>query len=156
MTTAAIVLLQVLLMVALAPLWNGVVAALKARLQMRHGPPVLQRYRDLFKLAGKETVLSEHASPLARVAPYVVLGAAVTLCTWTPVLTTQPGLAFAGGVLYLVHVSLAALLPPNGRAIPSLQEARSRTLSAFRRAAVARAAGLASASSTARASTGGE
>ncbi|MCC6649968.1 MAG: NADH-quinone oxidoreductase subunit H, partial [Candidatus Eisenbacteria bacterium] len=64
-----LVIAQTLLLVALAPMWNGVVGALKARLQMRIGPPVLQRYRDLFKLSGKETVLTEDASPLARVSP---------------------------------------------------------------------------------------
>ena len=105
---AGAIVLQTVLLVALAPLWNGVVGRLKARLQMRRGLPVLQRYRDLFKLAGKETVLSEHASPLARVTPYLMIGAAVTLCTWTPVLTTRPGLAFAGDLVMTVAL-LAAM-----------------------------------------------
>jgi formate hydrogenlyase subunit 4 len=134
---AAIVLVQVLLMVALAPLWNGVVGAIKARLQMRHGPPVLQRYRDLFKLASKETVLSEHASPLARVAPYLVLGAAVTLCTWTPVLTTQPGLAFAGDLVMTVallaamRVLLALLALEAGTTFGGMAASRHLALSAL-------------------------
>lgn len=105
---AGAIVLQTVLLVALAPLWNGVVGRLKARLQMRRGLPVLQRYRDLIKLAGKETVLSEHASPLARVTPYLMIGAAVTLCTWTPVLTTRPGLAFAGDLVMTVAL-LAAM-----------------------------------------------
>jgi len=71
MRALALVLVQTALLVALAPLWNGIVSALKARLQMRRGAPVLQRYRDLFKLARKETVLSEDASPLARVARFI-------------------------------------------------------------------------------------
>lgn len=137
MTVAATVLLQVLLLVALAPLWGGVVARIKARLQMRRGLPVLQRYRDLFKLAGKETVLSEHASPLARVAPYLVLGAAVTLCTWTPVITTRPGLSFAGDLVMTVallaamRVLLALLALEAGTTFGGMAASRHLALSAL-------------------------
>lgn len=137
MTVAVTVLLQVLLLVAIAPLWGGVVGRIKARLQMRRGLPVLQRYRDLLKLAGKETVLSEHASPLARVAPYLVLGAAVTLCTWTPVLTTRPGLSFAGDLVMTVallaamRVLLALLALEAGTTFGGMAASRHLALSAL-------------------------
>jgi formate hydrogenlyase subunit 4 len=134
---AALVIGQTLLLVALAPLWNGVVGRIKAHLQMRRGLPVLQRYRDLIKLAGKETVLSEHASPLARVAPYLVLGAAVTLCTWTPVLSTQPGLGFAGDLVMTVallaamRVLLALLALEAGTTFGGMAASRHLALSAL-------------------------
>lgn len=134
---AGAIVLQTVLLVALAPLWSGVVARLKARLQMRRGLPVLQRYRDLLKLAGKETVLSEHASPLARVAPYLMLGAAVTLCTWTPVLTTRPGLAFAGDLVMTVallaamRVLLALLALEAGTTFGGMAASRHLALSAL-------------------------
>lgn len=134
---ALVVVLQTLLIVALAPLWNGVVGRIKARLQMRRGLPVLQRYRDLFKLAGKETVLSEHASPLARVAPYAMIGAAVTLCAWTPVVTTQPGLAFAGDLVMTVallaamRVLLALLALEGGTTFGGMAASRHLALSAL-------------------------
>ena len=134
---ALVVVLQTLLIVALAPLWNGVVGRIKARLQMRRGLPVLQRYRDLVKLAGKETVLSEHASPLARVSPYVMVGAAVTLCAWTPVVTTQPGLAFAGDLVMTVallaamRVLLALLALEAGTTFGGMAASRHLALSAL-------------------------
>jgi formate hydrogenlyase subunit 4 len=134
---ALVVVLQTLLIVALAPLWNGVVGRIKARLQMRRGLPVLQRYRDLVKLAGKETVLSEHASSLARVAPYVMIGAAVTLCAWTPVVTTQPGLAFAGDLVMTVallaamRVLLALLALEAGTTFGGMAASRHLALSAL-------------------------
>ncbi len=137
MTTALVVVLQTVLVVALAPLWNGVVGRLKAHLQMRRGLPVLQRYRDLFKLAGKETVLSEHASPLARVAPYLAVGAAVTLCTWTPVVTTAPGLAFAGdrvmtvALLAVMRELLALLALEAGTTFGGMAASRHLALSAL-------------------------
>jgi formate hydrogenlyase subunit 4 len=134
---AGAILLQTLLIVAVAPLWAGVVARIKARLQMRRGQPVLQRYRDLFKLAGKETVLTELASPLARVAPYLILGAAVTLCTWTPVLTTTPGLGFAGDLVMTVallaamRVLLALLALEAGTTFGGMSASRHLALSAL-------------------------
>jgi formate hydrogenlyase subunit 4 len=39
------------LMLALAPLLTGLVRKVKARLQARRGPPLLQPYRDLVRLA---------------------------------------------------------------------------------------------------------
>ncbi len=131
------VVLQTVLIVALAPLWNGVVARLKARLQMRRGAPVLQGYRDLFRLAGKETVLSEQASPLARVAPYLLVGAAVTICAWTPVVTTSPGLAFAGDLVMTVallaamRVLLALLALEAGTTFGGMGASRHLALSAL-------------------------
>ena len=137
MRALVLVLVQTALLVALAPLWNGVVSALKARLQMRRGAPVLQRYRDLFKLARKETVLSEDASPLARVAPYMVLGAALAICTWTPVLSTQPGLGFAGdrvmtvALLAAMRVLLALLALEAGTTFGGMAASRHIALSAL-------------------------
>ncbi len=128
---------QTLLLLALAPLWNGVVAAIKARLQMRPGPPLLQRYRDLFKLAGKETVLSADASPLAHVAPYAILGAAGAVCTWTPVLSTHPALGFAGDLVMTValfaamRVLLALLALEAGTTFGGMAASRHLALSAL-------------------------
>ena len=132
-----LVVAQTLLLVALAPLWNGVVGAIKARLQMRVGPPVLQRYRDLFKLSGKETVLTEDASALARVSPYLVLGAALAICTWTPVLTTQAGMGFAGDLVMTVallaamRVLLALLALEAGTTFGGMAASRHLALSAL-------------------------
>ena len=137
MATALFVLLQTALLLALAPLWNGIVSALKARLQMRRGAPLLQRYRDLARLARKETVLSEDASPLARVAPYAVLGAAVAICTWTPVLSTHAGLGFAGDLVMTValfafmRVLLALLALEAGTTFGGMAASRHLALSAL-------------------------
>ena len=137
MSVAIVVIVQTVLLVALAPLWNGVVGALKARLQMRTGTPVLQRYRDLLKLARKETVLSRDASALARVAPYAVVGAAVTVCTWTPVISTSPGLGFAGdlvmtvALLAFMRVLLALLALEAGTTFGGMAASRHLALSAL-------------------------
>ena len=63
---------QMLLVLAVAPLVLGVTSKVKARLLRRVGPGVLQPYRDLWKLLHKEAVLAHNASWLYRVAPYLM------------------------------------------------------------------------------------
>lgn len=66
---------QALLYALLAPLLSGWIRKCKARLQNRRGAPVLQPYRDLYKLMGKEVRVAHTASPLFRAAPYIVFAA---------------------------------------------------------------------------------
>ena len=64
--------LQMLLVLALAPLVLGVTRKIKARLLRRIGPPTWQPYLDLWKLLHKEAVLAHNASWLYRAAPYLL------------------------------------------------------------------------------------
>ena len=57
------------------------------------GPPLIQPYRDLKRLLGKEVVLAENASWLFRVAPYVIF--AVTWVAAALVPTFATGLLFS-------------------------------------------------------------
>jgi formate hydrogenlyase subunit 4 len=70
-------LAQMTVVLALAPLLTGLVRKVKARIQRRRGPPLLQPYRDLRRLLAKEAVIAENASWLFRLVPYVVFA-----CTW--------------------------------------------------------------------------
>ena len=76
--------LQVLAIVALAPLLQGAMKSLRARLQGRPGPSPLQPYRDLAKLWRKEALLPEGASWIARAAPGIAFGVAVTFAAALP------------------------------------------------------------------------
>ena len=53
---------QLLLLLTVAPLVSGLIKALKARLQVRRGPDILQPYRDLYKLFQKGMVMPDTAS----------------------------------------------------------------------------------------------
>src|SRR4030095_10804992 len=66
---------QLLLLLTVAPLVSGLIKALKARLQVRRGPDILQPYRDLYKLFQKGMVLPDTASWIFSATPYVVFGA---------------------------------------------------------------------------------
>ena len=55
----------------LSPLVSGFIKMLKARLQMRRGPGLLQPYRDIHKLLRKGMVIPDTASWLFSATPYV-------------------------------------------------------------------------------------
>ncbi|MDR3513595.1 MAG: NADH-quinone oxidoreductase subunit H [Caulobacteraceae bacterium] len=84
---------QMLLVLALAPLLTGWVRKVKARLTRRRGPPLLQPYRDLWRLMRKEVVLAENASWLFRAAPYLIFAATWVAAALAPTFAT--GLMFS-------------------------------------------------------------
>lgn len=84
---------QMALVLLLSPLLTGVVRKVKARLQRRRGASVIQPYRNLRRLLGKEVVLADNASWLFRVAPYLIF--AVTWVAAALVPTFHTGLIFS-------------------------------------------------------------
>lgn len=94
--------LQLVLALALAPLLTGVVKTLKARLQSRRGPAPLQPWLDLLKYLGRESVTSQHASWIYRVAPAVCLGAYVTAAGIVPMFSAAPPLERVGDAIVLM------------------------------------------------------
>ena len=95
---------QMFLMLLLAPLLTGFVRKMKARLLRRQGPPLLQPYRDLIRLARKEVVLAENASWLFRVAPYVIFAAIWVAVSLVPTFGT--GLLFSWSSDLIVIIAL--------------------------------------------------
>lgn len=84
---------QMALVLALAPLLTGFVRVIKARLLRRRGPPLLQPYFDLLRLARKEVVLADNASWLFRAAPYLIFAATWVAAALVPTFAT--GLVFS-------------------------------------------------------------
>lgn len=99
---------QMLLVLALAPALTGVTRKMKARLQRRIGPPIVQPYRDLRRLFGKDVVLADNSSWLFRVAPYLIFAATWVAAALVP--TFQTGLLFswAGDLIAIVALLGAA------------------------------------------------
>jgi formate hydrogenlyase subunit 4 len=98
----SLAMLQAAAMLALAPLLKTTIKKMKARLQNRQGPPMLQGYYDLSKLLRKEPIRSETASWVYTAGPRVYFAAAVAATTLVPVWIAAAPLEAAGGVLLLV------------------------------------------------------
>jgi formate hydrogenlyase subunit 4 len=96
------VTLQTALFVAAAPLFAGWVKQVKCYLQNRRPPSLVQPYRDLRKLLGKQVLLARTASPVFRVAPYVVCGTAVLAAAVVPLVLIHLPVSAMADVIVLV------------------------------------------------------
>jgi formate hydrogenlyase subunit 4 len=93
-------LLQVIVVVAFAPLVEGLVSRLKEMIQSKRGSSIFQPYRDIWKFLHKDEIVSEQSSWIFRAAPYVAFAAPVFVTLLIPVLTRYPlFFAFMGDML---------------------------------------------------------
>ena len=99
-----LVVAQAVLFVVAAPLFAGWVKRIKCYLQNRRPPPLLQPYRDLRKLFAKEVVLARTASPVFRVAPYIVCGTAMLAAAVIPLLAVGLPVSAMADAIVLVGV----------------------------------------------------
>ncbi|HSG64408.1 MAG TPA: NADH-quinone oxidoreductase subunit H [Gammaproteobacteria bacterium] len=100
--------LQMALVLLLAPLLTGFVRKIKARLQRRRGPSIMQPYRDLYGLLRKEVVLADNASWLFRVCPYLIFAATWVAASLVP--------TFASGLMFSWTADLIAIIALLGSA----------------------------------------
>ena len=99
---------QMVVVLALAPLLTGFVRKVKARLMRRQGPSLIQPYRDLAKLMRKDVVLAENASWLFRAVPYLVFAG-----TWVAAALVP---TFATGLIFSWSADLIAIIALLGSA----------------------------------------
>jgi formate hydrogenlyase subunit 4 len=129
--------LQAAGLLAIAPLLRGGIKKMKARMQNRKGPPLLQGYYDLAKLLRKETVRSETASWVFALGPRLYFAAAVAATTLVPVLIAAAPLEGAGGILGLVGIlalgrfALAAAALDTGSPFGGMGSSREMTIAAL-------------------------
>jgi len=93
-------LLQVVVVMAFAPLVTGVLNKLKEMVQSKKGPSIFQPYKDIWKLFHKDEVVSEDATWIFRLTPYIVFITPIFVTLLIPVLTNYPlFFAFMGDML---------------------------------------------------------
>jgi formate hydrogenlyase subunit 4 len=101
-------LMEVVAALAAAPLLVGWVNCCRAWLQNRTAPSVLLPYRGIRKLFHKDAVIAEGASPLFRIAPYIVFGAMVTAAMVIPSMGTRLPFTTAADAIALVGLFATA------------------------------------------------
>lgn len=93
-------LVQVLVVMAFAPLVKGVLTRLKENVQSKQGPSIFQPYRDIWKSFHKDEIISEDSSWIFRFTPYIVFVTPIFVALLIPVLTGYPlFFAFMGDML---------------------------------------------------------
>jgi len=91
-----------------APLLTGFIRKVKARLQRRQGPSVVQPYRDLWRLMGKEAVVAENASWLFRTAPYLIFALTWVAAALVPTFATGLLFSWVGDLIAIIALLGAA------------------------------------------------
>lgn len=130
-------LLQLFLLLMLAPLLSGCIKNWKAKLQNRRGPRIWQPYYDILKFFRKDMVISEHASWIFSAAPSVVFITSVLAGLMVPMINIHAPLSLFGGALAIVgllalgrfFLALGGLDPAS--AFGGMGSSREMTLSAI-------------------------
>lgn len=104
MATITYLVLQIVIIILLAPLVNGVIGKIKALTQKRTGAPVLQMYFDLHKLMRKAAVVSDVSSWIFRATPYIVFGTAVVAAMLVPVTVRILPDSIPGDMIMLFYI----------------------------------------------------
>jgi formate hydrogenlyase subunit 4 len=123
--------------VALAPLLPGSIQALKARLQGRRGPSVLQPYRTLWRLWHKSAVDPEGAGVVYRLAPPLVAACLLAALAIVPIAGRAGSFGLGNdalallGLLALARFALAAASWDTGNGFALMASARELMISVF-------------------------
>ncbi|PJC48957.1 MAG: formate hydrogenlyase, partial [Candidatus Omnitrophica bacterium CG_4_9_14_0_2_um_filter_42_8] len=99
-----IIVLQLILFIAAAPILSGLISKIKNNIRLRKGQGILQPYYNLAKLFFKGEVVSETASWIFRVTPIVVLSSTLTAAALIPVFIFSSPMRQAGDFLVLVFI----------------------------------------------------
>ena len=136
-STAALVLVQPVLLVLGAPLLIGLMRQVRARLEGRAGAGVLQPWRDLRKLARKEPIRPDGSSIVFTGAPSVLLASTLVVVAVVPLLSTVSpmdpvaDLFAVVGLLLLGTVVTAVAGLDTGTAFGGMGASRAMTISAL-------------------------
>lgn len=96
-------LLNVVLVLLVAPLCEGILRKVTARIQSRQGPPLWQPYYDLLKLLGKEDIESGQTPKMQRFAVYLLLATVLAVACLIPMGFASP-MNNAGDAILLIYL----------------------------------------------------
>jgi formate hydrogenlyase subunit 4 len=96
-------LANVVVVLLLAPLFEGVLRKITARIQSRQGPPWRQPYFDLFKLLGKEDIESGEAPIMQRFAACLSLASVLAVACLIPMGLPAP-MGGSGDAILLIYL----------------------------------------------------
>ena len=108
MTNIAIGVFNILVVLLAAPLLDGILRKIRARIHSRIGPPIWQTYYDLAKLMVKEDQSGAN-NFIFNAAPVACLGAVLLSALFVPMGGVIP-MGFAGDIIVLVYILAMAPL----------------------------------------------
>ena len=97
-------IIQLIFIPILSPLFLSIIRKIKAWLQNRTGASILQPYRDLHKLFGKNEVISRDSSWIFKFMPYILFATSLIIATSLPLLTTALKNTISGDFLVVIYI----------------------------------------------------
>jgi formate hydrogenlyase subunit 4 len=102
-------LANVIVVLLVAPFFQGVLRKITARIQSRQGPPIWQPYYDTFKLLGKEDIESGEAPVMQRFAAYLSLASILTVACLVPMGFATPMDSAGDAILVIYLLTLSGI-----------------------------------------------
>jgi formate hydrogenlyase subunit 4 len=99
-----IVFLQLILLIVISPFISGLITKIKNNLRMRKGQSIFQPYYNFVKLFSKREVISETASWIFRVTPFVVLSSSLAAALLVFVFIVPAPAYYMGDFLALIFI----------------------------------------------------
>lgn len=99
-----VILLQLILFTGVSPLLSGLITKIKNNVRMRKGQSIFQPYYNLAKLFSKGEVVSETASWIFKVAPFVVISSSLAAALLIPVFAASVSMDYMGDFLALIFI----------------------------------------------------
>lgn len=107
MTISTLSIVNLLIIILLAPLFEGIIRKLKAIVHSRKGPPIHQPYLDIIKLLGKEDLRVSN-NILIVLAPIVCFASVLMVAMLIPIGSISSPLEMGGDVIVMIYfMSLA-------------------------------------------------
>lgn len=97
-------IVQALMLLALAPLFSGISRMIRARIQSRRGPGVLQDYRDIMKLMKRQNILPDNAGLVSKIMPYVLISTVLVVAMSLPMFTLTSPFGAGGDLITAVYL----------------------------------------------------
>lgn len=107
LTIFLVSVLNLLLVLLIAPLFDGVIRKVTAIVQSRKGPPVTQSYMDLMKLLIKEDIEVGDSPVMQRFSALLSLAAILSVALLIPMGTSAPLSGYADSILLVYLLTLA-------------------------------------------------
>lgn len=102
--TTWLIFRQWLFILLVSPLLLGIVTRTKSWVAGRKGPPVLQRYFDIWKLLRKGAVYSRTTTWIFRAGPVVSIAACLAAALMLPLSGVEAPISFQGDLLLFVYL----------------------------------------------------
>jgi hydrogenase-4 component C len=97
-------LIQAIVLLLISPLMAGISRVIKARMQSRRGPGILQEYRDIAKLMRRQNLSPASAGAVSRIMPFILISSMLTVAMALPVVTLSSPFGGGGDLITVVYL----------------------------------------------------